>query len=50
MKKKLDMIGYKNKVYLDMKIEFIKDKFIFLIIWRLNFTEIINVREYFLYF
>ena len=49
-KKKLDMFRYKNKVYHDMEIEFIKNKFIFSIIWVLDFVEIINVRNQFLFF
>ena len=28
----LDMFGYKNKVYLGMEIEFIKNKFIFSVV------------------
>ena len=28
----IDMFGYKNKVHLGMKIKFIKDKFVFLVV------------------
>ena len=28
--KKINMFGYNNKVHFDMKIEFIKNKFVFL--------------------
>ena len=44
------MFGYKNKVHLGMEIEFINGKFIFSVIWGLDFAEIINVRDQFLFF
>ena len=40
----------KNKMYFDMEIEFIKGKFVFLVVWGLDFIEIINVRDQFLFF
>ena len=44
------MFGYNNKVHLGMKIEFIKGKFVFSVVWGLDFAEIINVRDQFLFF
>ena len=46
----LDMFGYMNKVYLDIEIEFIKGKFVFSVVWWLDFAEIINVRDQFFFF
>ena len=44
------MFRYNNKVNLSMKIEFIKSKFIFLVVRELDFAEIINVRNKFFIF
>ena len=44
------MFEYKNKVHRGMKIEFIKGKFVFSVVWVLDFAEIINVRDQFLFF
>ena len=33
-----------------MKIKFIKGKFVFSVVWEIDFKEIINVRDQFLFF
>ena len=44
------MFEYKNKLNLSMEIEFIKGKFVFSVVRELDFAEIINVRDQFLFF
>ena len=34
------MFEYKNKVHFGIKFEFIKDKFVFSVVWVLDFTEL----------
>ena len=44
------MFWYKNNVHLGIEIEFIKGKFVFLLVWELDFVKIINVGDQVLFF